>query len=702
MFRLRFPPIRILILSPLFPLPAGGLAADPPPQPDPVLMPNVVVLGAPATDPDLEVLDPDERLRAPAADGGDLLRQVNGVSAGRMGGRGLEPVIRGQSQGRLNVLLDGAYVFGACPNRMDPPSSFATTQAWDQVTVIKGVQTLLWGGGGSGGTVLYERVNRPQEDGFVGSAGLASTSNGTDYDAAADIGWRSGPWYGRSRGQWMDAGNYEDGDGNNVRSSYTEKAAALALGRSLGHDGMVELGVDLSRADHVLYPGAGMDAPKDNADSYRLRIETPTAGRRGQLSVESWYTDVDHLMDNYSERELTAPMAMRVPSTSETWGGRVQWQTDFGADWQTTLGIDHLDNNRDATRYQGMSPTSADTVNSYLWPDATLRQTGLVAEARRTFGSARLTAGLRYDHVEAKAEKADRDPPAPPLLSADELYQRYYGRRAGKDREDNLSALLRYDRSLRWDGATIFTSLSRTTRTADVTERFIASNQPMDPAQRWIGNPGLDPEIHRQADVGFAWVRQAWQLTGVVYADDVKDYILPDRARGQGGVLVDDGARIYRNARARLFGAELEGEYRWLSGWRLQASAAWVRGEDRSDDRPLPQIPPLNGILDAAYQAERWQAGSRVRWATRQSRADDDPATGSGLDARETPGHAVLDLYGVIATGRLGQLRLGIDNLLDKTYADHLNRANQDPFNPDPVQVNEPGRTAWASWHVEF
>lgn len=690
------------MLTAMFAMPAGVTAADSPPHADAVLMPNVVVLGAPEPDPDLASLIPEERLAAPAADGGDLLRQVNGVSAGRMGGRGLEPVIRGQSEGRLNVLLDGAYVFGACPNRMDPPSSFATTAAWDRITVIKGVQTLLWGGGGAGGTVLYERVNRPPEEGFSGSAAIASTTNGTRYDSAGDAGWRSGPWYGRSRGQWMDASNYEDGDGEKVRSSYTEKAAGLALGRSLGSDGMIEFGADLSRADHVLYPGAGMDAPKDNADSYRLRLETPAAGGRGQFSVEGWYTDVDHLMDNYSERELNAPMAMRVPSTSRTRGGRVQWRVDVGADWQATLGADHLDNNRDAIRYQGMSPAQVGTVNSYLWPDATLRQTGLVAEARRRFGSARLTMGIRYDHVEAEADKADRDPLPAPLLSADALYQSYYGRRAGKDREDNLSALLRYDRALRWDGATIFTSFSRTTRTADVTERFIASNQPMDPSRRWIGNPGLDPEIHRQADVGFAWVRQAWQLTGVVYADDVNDYILPDRARGQGDILLDDGARIYRNARARLFGAEIQGEYRWLTGWRLQASAAWVRGENRSEDRPLPQIPPLNGILEAAYQMPRWQAGSRVRWAIRQSRADDDPATGSGLDARETPGHAVFDIFGVIATGRLGQLRFGIDNLFDKTYADHLNRANQDPFNPDPVQVNEPGRTAWASWRAEF
>ena len=82
--------------------------------------------------------------------------------------------------------------------------------------------------------------------------------------------------------------------------------------------------------------------------------------------------------------------------------------------------------------------------------------------------------------------------------------------------------------------------------------------------------------------------------------------------------------------------------------------------------------------------------------------ADDDPMTGSGLDARETPGYGVLDLFGRFAIASLGDLGLGVDNVLDKTFADHLNRANQDPFNPDPIQVNEPGRTMWVNWRQSF
>ncbi len=60
---------------------------------------------------------------SPVSDGGELLQSLTGVSAIRMGGRALDPVIRGQKETQLNILLDGGYIHGGCPNRMDPPTA---------------------------------------------------------------------------------------------------------------------------------------------------------------------------------------------------------------------------------------------------------------------------------------------------------------------------------------------------------------------------------------------------------------------------------------------------------------------------------------------------------------------------------------------------------------------------------------------------
>ncbi|HNQ92979.1 MAG TPA: TonB-dependent receptor plug domain-containing protein, partial [Alphaproteobacteria bacterium] len=90
-------------------------------------------------------------------DGGQYLTSVTGVTGSRMGGHGIEPVIHGQQQTQLNVLNDGAYIHGGCPNRMDPPTSYAPPESFDSITVMKGYQSVKYGPGGTGGTVLFER-----------------------------------------------------------------------------------------------------------------------------------------------------------------------------------------------------------------------------------------------------------------------------------------------------------------------------------------------------------------------------------------------------------------------------------------------------------------------------------------------------------------------------------------------------------------
>lgn len=69
-----------------------------------------------------------------------------------------------------------------------------------------------------------------------------------------------------------------------------------------------------------------------------------------------------------------------------------------------------------------------------------------------------------------------------------------------------------------------------------------------------------------------------------------------------------------------------------------------------------------------------------------------DRATGV-LDNGETPGFAVLDLSGRYALNKQVDVKLGVDNVFDRTYAEHLNRSNY--FDPVQVQINEPGRNVW-------
>lgn len=672
------------------------------------LLPEVEVIRerpafTPPTASSSQLKDLDSGARA---DGGDLLRRLPGVSGSRMGGHGIDPIVRGQSQNQINVLIDGAHAYGGCPNRMDPPTTLLDLDAYDSLTLIKSAQTVRYGGGGSGGTILLER-NTPrftagESPRLRFSGGL--TDNSDTQSASADIAIGSPLGFARATGSYRSADDYEDGNGNLVNSAYHSEAAGLTLGVTPSDGTRAELSYDATHDWDVRFAGAGMDSPYSNSNQWRLKLsQEVAAGPLRSVSGELYSVRVDHLMDNYSLRPLTSPFRMRAPTESNTTGGRVIAEAVSGpTDW--ALGLDYLAVARDATRYWNYKSSSVNVPQSYLWPDVEQDDLGLFAELEHSLGAAgRIDAGLRFDRIDASLSeaRANASPTGPAwVLSPNRLYQTYYGRAADDASENNLGGYLRYGRAL-GEGLQVSAGLSRSLRTADATERYLAANG--NPASsRWVGNPGLDPEQHHQIDLALTRTAAAWRSGVEVFYDRASDYILRDRAHGQSGILQNDNATIYRNIEAELTGGEWTGEIRLGQGWNAGASLAYVHAQNRTDGRAIAQIPPLNGVVTLDYRAARWSAGARVNWSDTQNRVDEDPLTGSGLDVGETAGWWVLDLYGRVELGAGASLRMGIDNLFNRAYAYHVNRASLDPFNPEAVQVLEPGRMVWILASVEF
>jgi iron complex outermembrane receptor protein len=648
----------------------------------------------------------DDKSQGLPVDGGDFLRDINGVSGIRMGGHGIDPVIRGQSQTRLNILLDGAYIHGGCPNRMDPPTAYSAMESYDSVIVIKGSQTVIYGGGGSGGTVLFERKQPRFEAGksYLGQVDAGYKSNSKTKEFSTDLAAGSQSGYIRGLVGYKDADNYEDGEGNEIRSAYENASGNLILGYTPDQNKLLELNVEATREDDVLYAGAGMDSPMSDADNIRLKYEqSDDLGPFAGVKAEIYSTQVDHLMDNYSLRELSAPMLMSVPTSSDTTGGRLLGDIMLGGN-NLTIGIDMQNNERDADRYSGM-PTMAEptTLQSIMWPGAELEQTGLFAELAMPVGDENmLKFGLRYDRVDAAISRGDEKPDLGASPTPNNLYAAYYAETSDEKTENNVGGFVNYEHSL-GDGS-LFAGFSRSVRTADATERYLASfarNMTTGVDSSWVGNPELEPEKHHQLEVGYKWQNADIDTDITLYYNDVTDFILRDKARGQDGILVSNGtANIYRNVDAEFYGIEWQAGYRLSNTLQANASLAYVRAENSTDDRPIAQIAPLEATVSLDYTSGDWELGGTLRANAKQTRADVE--NGSGLDAQETPGWGVIDLYGRYALTTNSSIRFGVDNLLDKSYAYHVNRANVDPFNPEAIQVNEPGREVWLKGSVTF
>ncbi len=660
-------------------------------------LPVIDVEAALPVDATAATLTEENTVRPAPADGGEWILDIPGVSGIRMGAKGVDPVIRGQKFNQLNVLLDGAFVYGGCANRMDPPTAWADAAGYDSVTVIKGVQSLLYGSGGSGGTVIFERGEPVFEAGrsFAGAAGGGYQSNGEAWDAFVDLAGGSDKAFIRGIVSAREAKPYDDGDGNEVRSGYKTRTGALTLGARTAADTLFRFDADVTRGRDTLYAGAPMDAPTEDGELYKLRMDMPVAGPFENLRAEVYLSNVYHEMDNYSLRTNTS-MWMRVESDSDTAGGRLMGDLALG-DGTLTLGLDVQNNDRDSTRYSGMAGMDPTATQSFLWPGTELRQTGLFAEYHGEMGKAsRYTASLRYDRVEADATRAAETPDTG--MSPNMLYTTYYGITAEKKTENNIGALYRMEHDLS-ERTTVFWGLSRTVRTADATERYMAGNN-MVTMMRWIGNPDLNPEAHHQIDLGANWRFTRTQVSVSLYYDDVSDYILRDRAHGQDGVLTSDNAAIYRNVDARLYGFDAEMTHRWSARWRSRFTLAYVNATNTTDDRPIAQTPPPEGTASLDYVQDRWMLGAMVRATTKQTRVEDDPMYDSGLDAGPTPGFAVWNLYGSWQAAKQAQVKFGIDNVFDRLYAEHLNKPNA--YDPGANQVNAPGRSYWARLNVRF
>ncbi|MCK0103863.1 TonB-dependent receptor [Pseudohalocynthiibacter sp. F2068] len=652
-------------------------------QLDPIIVQNTTAPSGPSR----LVFNHRDRTLNLAADGGELLRSVPGITSGRMGGHGLEPVIRGQQQNQLNIIDAGAFTFGACPNRMDPPATTAAFNRADRVIIERGYHTVTNGPGGSGGAIVLEREAPVFDPGkpwtLSTQAGAASNSDLREgaLSGALDLG--SG-FYLEGFTEHHEADNYVDGDGATVRSAYQQQAAGVTLGY-VGERLSLAFDIERDEAEDVLFPGASMDSPSSETTVMRLRggLEMNQDVLQ-RVEVNAYLGTVDHVMDNFSLRPV-GMMAARTPSTSDTYGGKLEAHLDFG---RTTakIGADLQSNNRMATFYSAPAAMQAQVAAEnpalarfLMWPDVTIAQYGLYGETETMLTSkTTLTLGGRYDYVSASADAANIVPGGS-ALSPNDFYTAQYGTTFDNNREEhNFGALARVEQKLN-DNATLFVGVSRSVRTSDATERAMARNN-------WVGNPDIAPEKHHQFDVGVEVTRANWQVGAAAYLDQVDDYILRD-------AFSVPGVTTYRNIGARLVGLELDGSWQ-RGGLELSGDMAWTYGINLIDDRPLAQIPPLSGSVSLSYGETDWRAGARVNWADSQSRID------PSRDANATTGYATLDVFARYTLSDNAILHAGVTNLTDQTYANHLNRPNV--FDPTMVQVNEPGRSVYLSVSAEF
>jgi iron complex outermembrane receptor protein len=624
----------------------------------------------------------------PAQDGAEILRTIPGFSIIRKGGTDGDPVFRGMAGSRLGILLDGENILGGCGSRMDPPTAYVFPGAYDRVVLLRGPQSVRHGSGHSAGTVRFER--EPTQFETPGVEGITQLTLGAfgRNDQLLDVEAGNPQWGTRLSLTRTEADDYEDGNGLKVPSAYERWSAHASLGWNPDPAHRLELSGIVSDGE-AAYADRAMDGVAFERENIGLKwIHTPTTTvNYAGLEAHVYYNYVDHVMDNFSLRNFLPTPMMPNPAISnpdrETIGARLGSDWNFANDLQLHIGLDSQQNEHRIRKTMNANALPLSGLSRQK--DADFKQYGAFTELEGPVGAdGRWFAGGRLDHHRAQDLRDTIQVGMAGVANPT----------ARETRDDTLpSGFVRYEHKLS-DSLLLSLGLGHAARLPDYWELFNKESP------NSLSAFGLEPEKTTQLDLGLSRNKGPFNYTLSVFANQVEDYILIESKIPKVGRT----ATIARNIETSSYGGEFALGYDLSEEWHVDASLAYVRGRNRTDGRPLAQQPPLEGRLALSYTQSSWSVGGLLRLVDEQDRVAVNQGNIVGQDIGPSSGFAILSLNAAWHLSKQHRLTAGIDNLFDKTYAEHLSRAGAviPGFPPPDTRVNEPGRNAWVQWQFSF
>jgi len=616
--------------------------------------------------------DPKQPIQPiPASDGADYLQSIVGFSSVNSGaGTNGDVTFRGMFGSRIKILTDGTENLGACPSRMDSPTSYISPESYDRISVIKGPQTVQYANTGSAATVIFERSPEQfdEDHHYRGQTSVLVGSFGR-LDHNVEVAAGDEQKYIRLNTNRSVANSYQDGNGNTVPSDWERWNADLALGWTPDENTWVEL--TGGKADgEAVYAGRMMDGSQFARESLGLRVEKKNVTDViKKIEAQVNYNFNDHVMDNFSLRDVAEPdKAMTV--TRRTLNGRLAVTNEW-ENIQLISGLDTQNNEHSISK-------TTDGVSYQNLPrmtDMEFQSIGAFGELTYDLGNDnQFVTGLRLDQIDVDAVQSNQ--------SRQQLLP---------------SGFLRFENihPEHEDGKT-YIGLGYVERMPDYWELFSPKSG--------NGNANtfknIDTEKTLQLDVGYQHSHGKFNSWASAYAGLINDYVLTTyRPTGMMGRLEAHS----RNVDATIAGAEAGIGYQLTDAIQADVSAMYAWGENTTDNMPLPQISPLEARVNLRYIQDKYNFGLLWRVVDGQNRISKNEGNIVGYDLQPSAGFSTLSLNGTYNLAEDIDLSVGIDNVLDKTYTEHLNKmGNAGVGLAANEQFNNMGRNYWARISMKF
>ena len=639
---------------------------------DHTVLHDVVVTATPMTSPFLIETDPKQpRQPLPAHDGADYLKTIPGFTVMRKSGTDGEAIFRGMAGSRLNIMVDDQNVVGGCNGRMDAPTAYIFPEAYDKLSVVKGPQTVEYANMGSAATIKFDREPKKydKQSSSLFASGLVGSFGRHDEIVQADTG--SEKFFAEVVGTNSQQNNYKDGSGNTYHSAYHRWSTNAAVGLTPDNHTRVELSAALSDG-WAKYADRGMDGKKFLRENVALKAEKKNISDVVDvIGFQISRNSIDHIMDQTTFRTPTMlgmmPPEARVDHISTQ--ARLFSALNLSQKNKLKLGMDYSEAVHSAetwacSSWTGGMPNMCNgswSKTSGLTDNSKFKSYGVFGELTHQHNeSSKIVSGLRRDWANAD----------------------FYGS-SNKERSDGLtSGFARYE--VKYAGnLSSYVGFGHAERAPDYWE-VVGS----DTTSGAYFNT-TRKEKTNQLDIGQIYKTDRQNIVFSVFYNKISDFILLRYGNmGISGVS---------NIDAHTYGAELSYAQNINDQVKVISAVSHVRGKDETNNRSLPQLPPLEGRLGVSYDDKKWSAGALARFAASQNRYVANYGNIAGYDlSSPTGGFAVYSLNAGYVVNKKTKVNLGIDNIFDKTYAESISRSGSNAMgNPATTRVNEPGRTAW-------
>lgn len=654
---------------------------------------EILLKGNPQIDPAQSMVKTNFRERVVQPKNvGELFSDINGFSLIKRGSYAMDPSMRASQYEQLNIQFDGGTkAMHACPSRMDPITTLVNPEEVSRIEIIKGPFSVRYGNT-SGGIINMVTDNAVESnERFSGIVSSGYESNGNSMVNMLQLQGNLDKLDLSGNFSHRDYGDYEDGNGRTIPSSFRSLGYNLEAGYSFNESNRLKAGFRQSFGRDVKHAGLMMDTDEDNSSIFSLDYNyRPEEGKFRGLTAKAYYSFVDHIMSNYNRPSFNRTAAISFVDAT-TYGGKLEAEWKLNSKWRLFSGVDITNLSRDGQRERQVKVNMAGEpleipmeFQDKIWQDSYVNDFGVFTEAKFTLSQKDIfNIGARLDYIVAES----KDPDA----GFAELYPD-----TGKRDEQLFSGTVAYKRLLK-DNYSLEFSYGRGARPANMEERYIAFfNIGRDPYE-YVGNPNLKAEVNNQFEIGlngkevYSGNLKHFSFSASAFYSIYENYIvgLVDETLTRRNMPSQPPVhpKVFRNLdEAYKTGFEISGELKFTSGFRLGSDLAYTYTQNEDLGESLPLSPPLVSRSRVEYEHEKFWGGIYYNIT-----ADQENIAPSFGETR-TPGYSLMDLKAGTTAIKNLNIGMGVLNVFDKYYHSHLNFAfnNQADFSRQPI--TEPGR----------